>query len=232
MTDLDELQSTWHSLGKQNAKWAVLSDKKQWNNEEFFATGRREIKRVLAVLKAHGVVLPRQSRVMDFGSGVGRLSQALGKHFDEVVGVDIAESMVVEANRLNSMKNVSFKHVTSGDLKAFKDGSFDLVFTDIVFQHMENEYALRYMQDMYRILKKGGVLVFQLPSHPQNTWKGALIKALPDTVLTRLRKGMEMHPIPKRQVLQHLAKIGYEVIAVEHDSNHKHWDAYFYYVRK
>ena len=41
------------------------------------------------------------SRALDFGCGVGRLSQALAEHFEEVVGVDIAESMVAKAREFN-----------------------------------------------------------------------------------------------------------------------------------
>ncbi len=231
MTDLNTLGETWDKLGKYNAFWAVLSDKKQWNEKEFFETGRKEIKQVLDNLKKHKVT-PSHGKAMDFGCGLGRLTQALGKYFDEVVGVDIASSMIKQATDLNKLKNVSFKHVTSGDLAPFKTGTFDLVFTDIVFQHMENEYTLHYIEEMHRILKRGGVLVFQLPSEPTNTWKGLLIKGLPDNMLTYLRKGMEMHPIRKDKVIQHLQDTGFNVITAEHDSNHKHWDAYFYYASK
>src|SRR5690606_28815861 len=130
----------------------------------------------------------------------------------------------------NTRKNVSFRHVTSGDLREFSDTTFDFVFTDIVFQHMRNEFTLGYLREMYRVLKKRGVLVFQLPSKPANTWKGLLIKTIPDSLLTRLRNGMEMHPINKEQLLEYLRGLGFEVIAVRKDNNHKHWYAYFYYV--
>lgn len=231
MAYIDKLKDSWDRLGEYNALWAVLSDQKNWNEKDFFATGRKEIAEVLAVLKAEKVKL-NLGQAMDFGCGVGRLSQALGKYFEKVIGVDIANSMITKAKQLNKRKNVSFRHITSGDLAAFKKASFDFVFTDIVFQHMRNEFTLKYLREMHRILKKNGVLVFQLPSEPAKTWKGFLIYALPDRVLTYLRKGMEMHPIQKSDLLEYLRKTGFEIITVKKDANHKHWQAYFYYVRK
>ena len=47
MAYIDNLQASWNKLGKENAMWAVLSDKKKWNEKEFFETGRKEIKHVL-----------------------------------------------------------------------------------------------------------------------------------------------------------------------------------------
>jgi len=228
---INNLQTSWDKLGKQNALWAVLSDKTKWDEKEFFETGRQEIEQVLGELDKHGVKM-NFGRAMDFGCGVGRLSQALGQHFEQVVGVDIAESMIEQANEFNKLENVKFKHITSGDLVAFEDASFDFIFTDIVFQHMRNEYTKKYLKEMYRLLSKDGILVFQLPSIPAKTWKGLLIATLPDNVLTMLRKGMEMHPIKKETLTEYVRSLGYDVITIEKDAHHKHWHAYFYYLRK
>src|SRR5690606_11991514 len=115
------------------------------------------------VLKSNNTKVNTKGKALDFGCGVGRLTQALGKHFDKAIGVDIAASMIKQAKELNKLKNVSFKHVTSGDLSDFKDSSVDFIYTDIVLQHMSNEYTKQYLEDMKRILKSKGVLVFQLP---------------------------------------------------------------------
>lgn len=235
MAYIDKLRQSWDQLGEDNALWAVLSDKKSWNEDEFFETGRVEIDRVLDVLKRHKVKV-KKGTALDFGCGVGRLSQALGRHFTKVVGVDIAESMLKRAKQYNkgskNQSKVTFKHITSGDLADLKDGKFDFVFTDIVLQHMRNEQAKKYIREFYRVLSKDGVLVFQLPSKPAYTWKGALIKVLPEKTLISLRKGMEMNPIDKESVVAYLEGLGFEIITIERDVNHKHWHAYFYYVRK
>src|SRR5262249_5547329 len=45
------------------------------------------------------------------------------------------------------------------------DAAFDLVYSNVVLQHMEPEYSARYIHEFTRILAPGGVAVFQLPSH-------------------------------------------------------------------
>ena len=71
-----------------------------WDVEEFFASGRAEVDEAIGRLGALGL-RPRRGRALDFGCGVGRLTQALAWHFDECVGVDIAPSMVEHARRYN-----------------------------------------------------------------------------------------------------------------------------------
>ena len=48
----------------------------------------------------------------------------------------------------------------------------------VVLQHMKPEFAKAYLREFARILKPNGVLVFQLPSEPSFTWKGALLRLL------------------------------------------------------
>jgi ubiquinone/menaquinone biosynthesis C-methylase UbiE len=231
MAYTDELRGAWNKLSEKNALWAVLSDKKDWDQEQFFNTGVQEIEEALKTAEAHKIKI-NFGRALDFGCGVGRLSKALGKHFKEVVGVDIAESMVEKAKQLSNSRNVRFEHISSGDLGSFKDQTFDFIYTDIVFQHMRNELAKKNLKHMYRLLKKDGVLIFQMPSKPAKTWKGLLIKSLPEQVLVSLRQGMEMHPIKKESLTVYLKKLGFEIVTIEKDKSHRHWDAYFYFVRK
>ena len=95
--DLKDLQKNWNRLAKQDALWAVISwpDKKggKWVPEEFFQMGKDDISSLFDHLKKLGVAIPRW-HALDFGCGVGRLTQALAPHFDKAVGVDIAPSML------------------------------------------------------------------------------------------------------------------------------------------
>jgi hypothetical protein len=52
------------------------------------------------------------------------------------------------------------------DLALFESGVFDLIYSDIVLQHIAPEFSTRYVQEFTRVLAPGGVAVFQLPSHP------------------------------------------------------------------
>lgn len=151
--------------------WAVLSNPGKrfgrWQPDEFFAAGHAEIGTVLTLaedaLRAAGRPAPARRRALDFGCGVGRLSQALGEKFDEVDGVDIAESMLAGARRYNRHGDRCHYHLnTADDLALFPADRFDFLYTAHVLQHMEPRYAERYVQEFFRVLAPGGVAVFEM----------------------------------------------------------------------
>src|ERR1051325_7140921 len=101
---LEELQKHWNAFAKSDAFWAILTapekENGRWQSEEFFATGQCEINALMqsvAGLRWAG----RRQRALDFGCGVGRLTQALCDHFAECYGVDIAGEMLKLAEEFN-----------------------------------------------------------------------------------------------------------------------------------
>jgi SAM-dependent methyltransferase len=164
-SDVGDLQRSWEALGREDPLWAVLTDPGKrgggWAPEEFLASGEYEIARVFGRLAQFGVEVPDSGRALDFGCGAGRLTQALGARCAHVDGVDIASSMLEAAERLNSTTNVHFHHNVATDLAMFEPDTFDLVYSSIVLQHMPPVLALGYLAEFVRVLKPGGVLVFQ-----------------------------------------------------------------------
>jgi SAM-dependent methyltransferase len=163
----------WETHARHDPLWAILSDPtkrgRKWELAQFFETGRREVSVLLERIQDIGVVVPRQL-ALDFGSGVGRLTQALGCHFEMAIGVDISPTMVRLADKLNRRpKTVRYVLNTRGDLKIFETDHFDFVYSDIVLQHMRPDAIVAYLREFMRVLRPGGLLVFQLPSHRRDT---------------------------------------------------------------
>ena len=81
---LKDVQKTYEVYGKEDPLYAVLSRKdakdNKWDVEEFFASGREEIADAMSHLAKLGVEV-NKGRAMDFGCGVGRLTQALCQEF-------------------------------------------------------------------------------------------------------------------------------------------------------
>ena len=76
-------------------------------------------------------------RALDFGCGVGRLTQALADYVDHAVGVDIAPSMIELARRHNTHGSRCEYIVNDTDhLSRFADQIFDVVYTGRVLQHI------------------------------------------------------------------------------------------------
>ena len=137
---LKELQNNWNQFGKQDPLWAILAqpDKKgnKWTPAEFFEIGRQEIACVMEYVQKLGL-LQQRGRALDFGCGVGRLTQALASHFDEVVGIDIAPSMIKLAKQYNQFGSRCSYHLNDEDnLRFISDQEVHFIYTNIVLQHM------------------------------------------------------------------------------------------------
>jgi SAM-dependent methyltransferase len=239
--DIRELRDAWHTLGTRDPMWAVLTEHQRrggkWDPDEFFATGRREIDGVVATLDELGLPSGRGT-ALDFGCGVGRLTQALAAHFDEVTGVDIAPSMLENARRFSDHANVRFVHNDKADLTVFPDAAFDFVYTTIVLQHMAPEYALGYIDEFARILRPGGAAVFTLPAGPSGTVVGRLYRVVPAPVVHTLKKRLwgaviDMHGVPMETLVPRLTGAGLRVERVEPDTSPgPNWRGFRYVVSK
>jgi len=166
---VDQQQRDWNELAELDPYWAILTrpDKRfgAWDAEEFFATGATEIDIVMEHAGRLGLPKGRE-RALDFGCGLGRLTRQLAGRFDEAIGVDISEGMVSGAQQLNAdVPSASFVVNPAGDLRRFDDASFDFVYSVIVLQHVPDRATIEsYIADFCRVLRPGGLAIFQLPS--------------------------------------------------------------------
>jgi SAM-dependent methyltransferase len=102
-------------------------------------------------------------RALDFGCGVGRVTQGLARHFERCDGVDVAASMLERARALNALgERCVFTQNAAPDLALYPDESFDLVYSGYVLQHLPPESARRYLGELVRVLAKGGLLFVQM----------------------------------------------------------------------
>jgi SAM-dependent methyltransferase len=206
--NLRDVQKNWDELAKDDPLWAVLTypDKKggRWTVEEFLSEGRREIDALVRDLDEIGLATVRRS-ALDFGCGAGRLTQALAKHYEQVVGVDIAPAMIDHAEAINQMgSQCRFVLNERSDLSAFPDGSFDLIYSNIVLQHIAPGYTRRYLAEFLRLLTAEGVVVFHLPTRVR--WQRIKERA-PEAVLRPIRRltgrrgpVMQMYGLDQRDV--------------------------------
>ncbi len=164
---VERLSREWDELAREDALWVILSDdperRGRWHLDEFFATGEREVAERLD--RAGKLGRPaRREAALDFGCGVGRLTRALAGRFDRAVGVDVSAEMVERARRVNGdVQNLEFRTNVAGDLAQFDAGTFDLVYSSKVLQHMASrELACRYIAELVRVARADGLVAFQL----------------------------------------------------------------------
>jgi SAM-dependent methyltransferase len=94
------------------------------------------------------------------------LTQALARYFEHVIGVDVSHVMLEHASRLNGHGGrVKYVLNESDSLAVLGDARFDLIYTDLVLQHLPPNLATKYVRELLALMSPGGLFVFQLPSH-------------------------------------------------------------------
>lgn len=96
-------------------------------------------------------------KILDLGCGNGRFSEVLDGLNVEYIGADISETLIKIATEKYPDKK--FQTIDFLNLP-FPDNSFDKVYCLAVFHHIpSNEYRLKFLKEINRILKKDGILV-------------------------------------------------------------------------
>jgi ubiquinone/menaquinone biosynthesis C-methylase UbiE len=224
-----EYSRQWNLLGEEDPLWAVVSvpEKRggRWDMDAFLRTGVERVDEVLSRVKQLRSI-SRTERALDFGCGAGRLTQRLADYFTEVIGVDIAPSMVRMAERLNRKgSKCSFQVNPGTNLSRFSSEQFDFILADIVLQHIRPVDTLRLLQEFLRVTKKDGLIVFQLPAGPISPWLRWIPYPLLDSTFnfgrSLIRKvtrpsepAWETHWIPVRRVRQAINGGGGTVLGV------------------
>lgn len=162
------LQRTWEGQARADPLWAVLSEPtragRKWDLDEFLLTGERQVAAWLERVAGCGVRLGMGTAI-DFGCGIGRLTQPLARRFDRAIGVDIAPTMLSIARRIDPPRNARFVLSRREDLSFIPRASADLVISHITLQHIRPEFTERYIREFFRVTRPGGVIIFSLPSH-------------------------------------------------------------------
>ena len=245
MPNWERLGHTWDQLGRKNALGAILTvDGKvaDWNIGEFLATGRIDVGRFMPDLERLSPDTPR-TRLLYFGCGVGRVTRVFSQYFDQVVGVDVAPSMIEWAQSLHADCNhCTFILNRAPNLRCFESNSFSVVYSRIVLQHIRPAIVEGYIAELIRVLQPGGVLMFQLPEvmsvdsrrmFEEAPVSGNPVKQrLPRSLVLAWRKvkyaflttstgpQMEMFGINRPEVEAHIRAAGGRLLEAKSDNSH------------
>lgn len=167
MASLKQLAQRWEALAQEDALWAVCADPSRrnggWSTQEFFAAGESEIARVFEHLRSLNIPSSQEWPALDFGCGAGRLTRALAARFTECWGVDISPSMMEKARALNGdQPHCKFVLNDQPNLRMFENAKFGFVYSSLVLQHIDPQFVPGYLKELVRVLRPGGVMVFQL----------------------------------------------------------------------
>lgn len=98
------------------------------------------------------------TRALDFGCGTGRSTRFLRDMGFDVVGVDIAESMLARARELDLEGD--YRLVPDGELSGLDGGSFDLILSAFTFDNIPDfDQKVSLLIALRRLLAPGGRIV-------------------------------------------------------------------------
>ena len=233
--NLRELQENWDNMGRRAPLTAVLTTKMSWSEEDFFETGKKEIQELINDMESLDQSFPRR-RALDFGCGVGRLTQSLADHYEEPGDVPRSWKLIELAEKMNR-HGARCRYVLneSDDLQRFGCDHFDLIYSNITLQHMEPRYAFRYIKEFLRVLSRDGLLVFHMPS--ERTGRNTLdyLPRRASAFLQRLILGgaMEMYGAPRNVLTEFIENLGGEVRLIKQSGGAgPSWETYEYFVAK
>jgi SAM-dependent methyltransferase len=95
--------------------------------------------------------------VLEIGCGAARVGRVLAPFVKEWVGSDVSPKMLWLASRLLlGITNTRLQEISGYDLAPFPDATFDVVYTTVVFMHLEEWDRYNYVLEAFRVLKPGG----------------------------------------------------------------------------
>lgn len=103
--------------------------------------------------------------VLDLGCGIGVFSKDFSTKAKKVVGIDISEKCIKYAKEKNNFDNINYVVMDINNLDLLNE-KFDIVFSDMVFNYIEDYDKL--LANIYKLLNDDGIVVFS-QVHPIST---------------------------------------------------------------
>jgi SAM-dependent methyltransferase len=139
--------------------WSIDPISGQLADRLFFERGRRQALGVIETVRAAGADPAAFRRVLDFGCGPGRLL----RHMRRLPSVEI-HATDRDADAVQWVRrHLRFARSTvNGALPplSFPDEHFDVVYAQSIFTHMDVPAQRRWLAEIHRVLRRGGVFYF------------------------------------------------------------------------
>lgn len=148
-----EYKAVWTELSKttSSAKWHIGgAEDEPW----FEATGLVTKETLFKTVGIHPTDI-----VVEIGCGVGRVGKQLAPLCLKWIGCDVSPNMLkLAAQRLEKFENAELQEITGFDLQPLADGWVDVVYSTVVFMHLEDWDRYNYVLEARRLLRPGGRL--------------------------------------------------------------------------
>lgn len=107
------------------------------------------------------------NKVLDIGSGNGKLAIAMARKGNTVSGLDVSKIAIQKSQELNKKIAPDIKvEFKNGDARniPFENESFDYITSQDLVEHISEDDFKMHLSEVYRVLKAGGRYMFWTPS--------------------------------------------------------------------
>ena len=152
MGDLNKEKEYWENAAKTNIFDEIRNG---WNKEDF---DKRTDDTIVNSIK-----FDKNDTVLEIGCGIGYTIKIVAPQVKKYIGMDYSQNMLEEAKQYNKQFNNTEYILTPGNSIPLPDKSVDLIYSELVFQHLGNDTAIKYFDEIKRVIKTNGRYYIQMP---------------------------------------------------------------------
>lgn len=219
---LERVEQCWSALGRTEPYWSVASFDRfkssafDANASQFYASGERDVQRLLAWLRRNHIDPASLESCCEYGCGVGRVTTWLCSQFARVFACDVSEPHLKLARQhllAEGHSNVTFRKIDSL-LSPSQFDRVDLVFSIIVLQHNPPPVIAHIVRMLLRSLNPGGLAFFQVPTYAA----GYSFNAKEYLRRPVEEASFEMHLLPQSSICKIVQEEGCTILEVQPDT--------------
>lgn len=151
---------------------------------EFVATGTDEVGFYCHHLGLHWGEHAAGKTFVEIGSGIGRMTAALTRHYSQVIACDLDAAFLERCRdtvaQHGDVSRLSTVHVADGHTLDIPSASADVVFSYITLQHCERDDAVALIREAFRIARPGARIALNF-----RTWTPSDLVLVPAGVVVR-----------------------------------------------
>ncbi|MDR5588258.1 class I SAM-dependent methyltransferase [Clostridium aquiflavi] len=106
--------------------------------------------------------LVKNKKVLDAACGEGFGTNILAEYCSEIIGIDISEEAIRNANKKYNKRNISFCKESIEKLP-FDNDVFDVVVSFETIEHVNEKIQKCFLEEIHRVLKKDGIVIMSTP---------------------------------------------------------------------
>lgn len=218
---IERVGAAWAKLGREQPYFSVITGEEFLSGnltdvsiERFWGSGKDEAIEIEAILARHGLSNLSGLTCVEYGCGLGRVTQPLATVFKQVHAYDISLPHIMLAREWAARyDNIDFHQVTS-DIFGVDVHPCDFFYSRLVFQHNPPPVIAELIRLSLRALRPGGVAVFQVPTYATDySFK------IKDYLADNDTENMEMHFIPQTEVIRLIAEADCRLLEIREDGS-------------